>query len=63
MKCWGMNSNGQLGLGDTANRGDGANGPCPPSSREREFFIDNLLVRIQLIIEMILVDRRCAMGI
>ena len=28
--------------------------------REREFFIDNLLVRIHLIIEMILVDRPCA---
>jgi len=32
-------------------------------SREREFFIDNLLVRIHLIIEMSLVDRPCAMGI
>jgi len=30
--------------------------------REREFFIDNLPVRIQFIIEMILVDRPCAMG-
>jgi len=30
---------------------------------EREFFIDNLLVRIDLIIEMILVDRPCAMGL
>ena len=28
---------------------------------EREFFIDNLLVRIHLIIEMTLVDRPCAM--
>ena len=28
--------------------------------REREFFYDNLLVRIHLIIEMILVDRPCA---
>ena len=35
------------------------NGLCP---RERDFFIDNLLVRIHLIIEMILVDRPCAMG-
>lgn len=25
MKCWGYNFNGQLGLGDTNNRGDGAN--------------------------------------
>lgn len=24
MKCWGFNNNGQLGLGDVANRGDGA---------------------------------------
>ena len=30
---------------------------------EREFFIDNLLVRIHLIIEMIIVDRPCAMGV
>jgi len=29
--------------------------------RERDFFIDNLLVRIHLIVEMILVDRPCAM--
>ena len=34
---------------------------CRPHS-EREFFIDNLLVRIHLIIEMILVDRPCAVG-
>ena len=31
--------------------------------REREFFIDNLLVQIHLIIEMILVDRPCAIGV
>ena len=24
MKCWGWNDKGQLGLGDTQNRGDGA---------------------------------------
>ena len=30
---------------------------------EREFFIDNLLVRIHLIIDMILVDRLCALGV
>ena len=29
--------------------------------RERDFFIDSLLVRIHLIVEMILVDRPCAM--
>ena len=29
---------------------------------EREFFIDNLLVRIHLIIKMMSVDRPCAMG-
>ena len=28
---------------------------------ERELFVDNLLVRIHSIIEMILVDRPCAM--
>jgi hypothetical protein len=31
--------------------------------RAREFFIDNLLVRIHLIIEMILSDRLCATGV
>jgi hypothetical protein len=31
--------------------------------REKEFFIDNLLVRVLLIIEMILLDRPCAMGV
>ena len=31
--------------------------------REREFFTVNLLVQIHLIIEMILVDRPCAMGV
>ena len=36
---------------------------APETLNEREFFIDNLLVRIHLIIEMILVDRPCAMGI
>ena len=33
----------------------------PPT--EREFVTDNLLVRIHSIIEMILVDRPCAMGV
>ena len=32
VKCWGYNGDGQLGQGDDSNRGDGANGPCPPSS-------------------------------
>jgi len=32
-------------------------------SQQREFFIDNLMVRIHLIIVMILVDRPCAMGV
>ena len=31
-------------------------------TREREFFIDNLLVRSHLIIEMLSVDRPCAVG-
>ena len=31
--------------------------------REREFSIGKLLVRIHMIIEMILVDRPCAMGV
>ena len=35
---------------------------CASSGPKREFFVDNILVRIHLIIEMILVDRPCAMG-
>ena len=31
--------------------------------REKEFFIDNLLVRIHFIVEIILVDRPCALGV
>ena len=41
-------------------------GPPPrqfSTSRERKFFVDDLLVRIHLIIEMTLVDRPCAMGV
>jgi hypothetical protein len=31
--------------------------------REREIFIDNLLVRVHWIIEMIAVERPCAVGV
>jgi len=43
----------------------GDQSPPPPLTTvvEREFFSDNLLARIHLIIEMILVDRPCAMGV
>ena len=34
---------------------------CTPPDGEKWFFNDNLLVRIRSIIEMILVDRPCAM--
>jgi len=34
-----------------------------PDGRGREFFIDNLLVRIDLIIKIISVDRLCAVGV
>ena len=37
--------------------------PGVPRGGGREFFIDNLLVRVYLIIEMISVDRPCAMGV
>ena len=33
------------------------------SSREREIFIDNLLVRVHWIIEMIVVERPCALAV
>ena len=37
---------------------------CPlDDQRGRDFFIHNLLVRIHVVIEMILVDRPCAMGV
>ena len=36
---------------------------CAFLPREREFFIDNLLVRIHFTVEMLLVDRPCAMGV
>jgi hypothetical protein len=32
-------------------------------AEEREIFIDNLLVRIHWIVEMIVVERPCAMGV
>ena len=35
----------------------------PAGNGERDFFIDNLLIRIHLIIEMILVNPPCAMGV
>ena len=35
----------------------------PMFNEEREFCIDNLLVRIHSIIDMILVDQSCAMGV
>ena len=38
------------------------NSPSRMSEVEREFFINNLLVRIHLIAGMILVDRPCAVG-
>jgi len=34
--------------------------PAAGSAPEREIFIDNLLVRVHLILEMVLVDRPCA---
>ena len=36
--------------------------PCF-SLRDRDFFIDNLLVRTHFIIEMVLIDRPCTMRV
>ena len=35
----------------------------PGGQTERDFIVDNLLVRIHLMIEKILVDRPCAVGV
>ena len=35
----------------------------PTPGLERGFFIDNLLVLVQWIVEMIVVERPCAMGV
>jgi len=37
--------------------------PYTQQRTEREFFVDNLLVRLHLITGMILEDRPCAMGL
>ena len=37
--------------------------PAPSPQRERDFFIDDLLFRIHLLIKIILVDRPCAMAV
>jgi len=37
VKCWGYNGAGALGQGDTFNKGDDANGLCPPSSITASF--------------------------
>ena len=41
----------------------GLGGGRPSPLREREISVDNLLVRVHLIIEMILEDRPCATGV
>ena len=46
---------GDVGLGATQH--------LPACHRERDFFIDNLLLQIHLIIEMIFVDRPCALRV
>ena len=52
-----------LSTGVEAAPGLAAAPPGDAPARERGFFIDSLLVQIPCIIEMILVDRPCAMGV
>ena len=47
----------------TARTGWGGFMPSASSQWKREFFIDNLLGRIYLIIKTILLDRPCAVGV
>ena len=35
VKCWGYNVYGQLGLGDSSDRGDDVNGPFPSEHHHR----------------------------
>ena len=50
-------------LGDAVDGAHRAASQVDLHTRETEFFIDNLLVRLHLNIEMILVDQACAMGV
>ena len=42
---------------------DGSSDTLLTGEREREIFINNLLVRVHFVTEIILLDRPCAMGV
>ena len=54
-----------VGVGVFYERGTSVNLECMlgEAGAEREIFIDNLLVRVHWLIEMIVVERPCAMGV
>ena len=54
---------GDMGSAENAQAFATAHKTSKVLQREREFFIDDLMVRIHLIIVMILEDRPCAMGV
>jgi len=58
--CFGTTSGGWV---STTRLWSRSRRPHSPTTGKREFFTDNLLVRMLFIIEVILVDRPCAMGV
>ncbi|KAJ1479776.1 regulator of chromosome condensation 1/beta-lactamase-inhibitor protein II [Baffinella frigidus] len=45
VKCWGHNTDGELGLGDMSSRGDDANGPCLSHTHSLSLFLSLVFSR------------------
>ena len=63
LRIWGVGFLADLLVGHGGNQLLSVLRPNLRGGKEREFFVDDLMVRIHLIIVMILVDRPCAMGV